>query len=88
IHNEQTVEVLDSEQVETAFDELPLHCFSDRIQGRHPLALVKGTPDAESVTTVRVHVQDPMRDLLTLRQPGSSSRALNDALAEVAAADA
>jgi len=29
-----------------------------------------------------------MRDLLTLRQPGSSSWALNDALAEVAAADA
>ncbi|MDI4659869.1 MULTISPECIES: bifunctional 3,4-dihydroxy-2-butanone-4-phosphate synthase/GTP cyclohydrolase II [Cobetia] len=88
IHNEQTVEVLDSEQVETAFGELTLHCFSDRIQGRHHLALVKGTPNAESLTTVRVHVQDPMRDLLTLRQPGSSSWALNDALAEVAAADA
>ncbi|WP_405278453.1 bifunctional 3,4-dihydroxy-2-butanone-4-phosphate synthase/GTP cyclohydrolase II [Cobetia sp. Ld8] len=88
IHNEQTVEVLDSEQVETAFGELTLHCFSDRIQGRHHLALVKGTPDAESLTTVRVHVQDPMRDLLTLRQQGSSSWALNDALAEVAAADA
>lgn len=89
INNEQTVEVLDSEEVETAFGPLTLHCFSDRIQGRHHLALVKGTPTVDALTTVRVHVQDPMRDLLTLRQPGStSSWALNDALSEVAAADA
>ncbi|MDI6002758.1 bifunctional 3,4-dihydroxy-2-butanone-4-phosphate synthase/GTP cyclohydrolase II [Cobetia marina] len=88
IHNEQTVEVLDSEQVETAFGELTLHCFSDRIQGRHHLALVKGTPTPDALTTVRVHVEDPMRDLLTLRQPGSSSWALHDALSQVATADA
>ncbi|WP_192034856.1 bifunctional 3,4-dihydroxy-2-butanone-4-phosphate synthase/GTP cyclohydrolase II [Halomonas sp. YLGW01] len=87
IHTEQTVDHLEASPVETAYGELTLHVFRDSIQGAHHLALVKGTPRAEEPTTVRVHLADTLRDILTLTRPGSQSWTAQKALAEIADAD-
>ncbi|MCH4563438.1 bifunctional 3,4-dihydroxy-2-butanone-4-phosphate synthase/GTP cyclohydrolase II [Halomonas sp. EGI 63088] len=87
IHNEQTVEPVEATPVNTAFGELTLHVFRDRIQGAHHLALVKGHPTPEALTTVRVHLADVMRDLLGLQQGEGGHWTTHSALAEVARAD-
>ncbi|WP_163560070.1 bifunctional 3,4-dihydroxy-2-butanone-4-phosphate synthase/GTP cyclohydrolase II [Halomonas sp. NO4] len=87
IHNEQTVEHLEARPVATAFGELTLHVFRDSIQSAHHLALVKGRPHPDSLTTVRVHLADVMRDLLALQKGESGSWTAHSALEEVAAAE-
>ncbi|WP_106478724.1 bifunctional 3,4-dihydroxy-2-butanone-4-phosphate synthase/GTP cyclohydrolase II [Phytohalomonas tamaricis] len=87
IHNEHTVERVETQAVETAYGAFTLHCFYDRIQGAHHLALTKGSFRADVPTTVRVHIADPLRDLLTLKKEGSHSWTAQDAIREIAAAD-
>ncbi|MDV6317541.1 bifunctional 3,4-dihydroxy-2-butanone-4-phosphate synthase/GTP cyclohydrolase II [Chromohalobacter sp. HP20-39] len=88
IHHERTVEEVERTLVDTAFGELTLHVFRDRIQNAHHLALVKGTPYNETPTTVRVHIADTLRDLLMLSKPESHSWTASSALAEIAEAKA
>ena len=87
IHNEQTVEHVEATPVNTAFGELTLHVFRDSIQGAHHLALVKGRPSPETATTVRVHLADAMRDLLSLQKGDSAQWNAHQAIAEVARAE-
>ncbi|MCK2184437.1 bifunctional 3,4-dihydroxy-2-butanone-4-phosphate synthase/GTP cyclohydrolase II [Halomonas getboli] len=87
IHNEQTVESLESMPVQTPHGELMLHVFRDRIQGAHHLALVKGRPHPEALTTVRVHLSNVMRDLLQLQKGEHDSWTAHEAIAEVARAE-
>ncbi|UYG06812.1 bifunctional 3,4-dihydroxy-2-butanone-4-phosphate synthase/GTP cyclohydrolase II [Halomonas sp. M4R1S46] len=87
IHNEQTVEPRESMPVQTPHGELTLHVFRDRIQGAHHLALVKGHPHPEALTTVRVHLANVMRDLLSLQKGEGGSWAAHEAVAEVARAE-
>lgn len=87
IHNEQTVEHLEATPVSTAFGELTLHVFRDGIQNAHHLALVKGRPHPESLTTVRVHLADVMRDLLALQKGEGGSWTAHSALNEIARAE-
>ncbi|MBB3231105.1 bifunctional 3,4-dihydroxy-2-butanone-4-phosphate synthase/GTP cyclohydrolase II [Halomonas stenophila] len=87
IHNEQTVEPQESMPVQTPHGELTLHVFRDRIQGAHHLALVKGHPHPEALTTVRVHLANVMRDLLSLQRGEGGSWAAHEAVAEVARAE-
>ncbi|RTR07183.1 bifunctional 3,4-dihydroxy-2-butanone-4-phosphate synthase/GTP cyclohydrolase II [Halomonas nitroreducens] len=87
IHNEQTVEPQESMPVQTPHGELTLHVFRDRIQGAHHLALVKGHPHPEALTTVRVHLANVMRDLLSLQKGEGGSWAAHEAVAEVARAE-
>ncbi|MDN3558237.1 bifunctional 3,4-dihydroxy-2-butanone-4-phosphate synthase/GTP cyclohydrolase II [Halomonas maura] len=87
IHNEQTVEPQESMPVQTPHGELTLHVFRDRIQGAHHLALVKGHPHPEALTTVRVHLANVMRDLLSLHKGEGGSWAAHEAVAEVARAE-
>ncbi|NWN83891.1 MAG: bifunctional 3,4-dihydroxy-2-butanone-4-phosphate synthase/GTP cyclohydrolase II [Halomonas sp.] len=84
IHNEQTVDHVEATQVQTAYGELTLHVFRDSIQGAHHLALVKGRPNPEAPTTVRVHLADTMRDLLCLHKGESGHWTSHRAIAEVA----
>lgn len=88
MHNEQTVEHLEATQVMTAHGEMTLHVFRDSIQGAHHLALVTGSPRAETPTTVRVHLADTLRDLLTLTKSDSRSWTAQGALGEIAKAEA
>ncbi|MFY0991084.1 bifunctional 3,4-dihydroxy-2-butanone-4-phosphate synthase/GTP cyclohydrolase II [Halomonas sp. C05BenzN] len=87
IHNEQTVEPVEATPVQTAFGELSLHVFRDSIQGAHHLALVKGRPTPETLTTVRVHLADVMRDLLGLQKGEAGHWTTHSALEEVARAE-
>ncbi|HSP59197.1 MAG TPA: bifunctional 3,4-dihydroxy-2-butanone-4-phosphate synthase/GTP cyclohydrolase II [Halomonas sp.] len=87
IHNEQTVEPVESTPVQTAFGELTLHLFRDRIQGAHHLALVKGQPTPETPTTVRVHLADTLRDLLGLQKGEGGHWSTHAALEEIARVD-
>jgi 3,4-dihydroxy 2-butanone 4-phosphate synthase/GTP cyclohydrolase II len=87
IHNEQTVEPVEASPVRTAFGELTLHVFRDRIQGAHHLALVKGRPSPDALTTVRVHLADTLRDLLGLQKEEGANWTTWRALEEVAQAD-
>ena len=88
IHNEQTIDHVESTQVQTSFGALDLHVFRDSIQGAHHLALVKGRPSPEVPTTVRVHLADVMRDLLCLQKGDNASWSASGAIAEVANAEA
>ncbi|MBD3898125.1 3,4-dihydroxy-2-butanone-4-phosphate synthase [Halomonas sp. ML-15] len=88
IHNEQTIDHVESTQVQTSVGEFDLHVFRDGIQGVHHLALVKGRPSPEIPTTVRVHLADVMRDLLCLQKGDTPSWSASGAIAEVARAEA
>ncbi|WP_416137685.1 bifunctional 3,4-dihydroxy-2-butanone-4-phosphate synthase/GTP cyclohydrolase II [Halomonas sp. HK25] len=87
IHNEQTVQHVEATPVHTAYGELTLHVFRDSIQGAHHLALVKGRPSPDTPTTVRVHLADAMRDLLSLQKGDSAQWNSHRAIAEVARAE-
>ncbi|WP_290789655.1 bifunctional 3,4-dihydroxy-2-butanone-4-phosphate synthase/GTP cyclohydrolase II [Halomonas sp.] len=87
IHNEQTVQHVEATPVQTAHGELTLHVFRDSIQGAHHLALVKGRPNPDTPTTVRVHLADAMRDLLSLQKGESAQWNSHRAIAEVARAE-
>lgn len=84
IHNEQTVQHVEATPVHTAHGELTLHVFRDSIQGAHHLALVKGRPSPDTPTTVRVHLADAMRDLLSLQKGEGVQWNSHRAIAEVA----
>ncbi|GAA5174753.1 bifunctional 3,4-dihydroxy-2-butanone-4-phosphate synthase/GTP cyclohydrolase II [Modicisalibacter zincidurans] len=88
MHTEQTIEHVESQPVETAFGPMTLNVFHDRIQGAHHLALVKGEPTPDAATTVRVHLADSLRDLLTLQKAERSNWTAHHALAKIAAAEA
>jgi 3,4-dihydroxy 2-butanone 4-phosphate synthase / GTP cyclohydrolase II len=87
IHNEQTVEQVESTLVDTAYGKLTLNLFHDRIQNAHHVALVKGNPSPEALTTVRVHLADTMRDLLGLQKSENRSWTTHSALQEIAAVE-
>ncbi|GHB25235.1 bifunctional 3,4-dihydroxy-2-butanone-4-phosphate synthase/GTP cyclohydrolase II [Salinicola rhizosphaerae] len=85
--NERTVDAVESSEVTTAFGEMTLHVFHDRIQDTHHLALVTGTPERSKPTTVRVHGGDALGDILTLCR-GDSHWTAYTALEEIARAEA
>ncbi|MCM2131877.1 bifunctional 3,4-dihydroxy-2-butanone-4-phosphate synthase/GTP cyclohydrolase II [Larsenimonas rhizosphaerae] len=86
--NEKTVEPAGEEVVETTLGEFRLHRFFDTTLDTHHLALVKGTPTPDTITTVRVHVSDPLRDLLMLKRSGQRTGwNAQEALMEVARAE-
>ncbi|WP_447926399.1 MULTISPECIES: bifunctional 3,4-dihydroxy-2-butanone-4-phosphate synthase/GTP cyclohydrolase II [unclassified Vreelandella] len=86
--NEQTVDLIETTPVSTTHGELTLHVFRDRLQGSHHLALVKGRPVPEEITTVRVHLADTLRDVLGLTQASSYRWHAHRALDEIATAEA
>lgn len=62
--NEQTVERVRDDTLETVFGTFRALTYRDRLQGATHLALVKGEPAPDEPTLTRVHVPDPIRDLL------------------------
>ncbi|CAM3830902.1 bifunctional 3,4-dihydroxy-2-butanone-4-phosphate synthase/GTP cyclohydrolase II [Vreelandella rituensis] len=87
IVNEQTIDHLEATPVSTIHGDLTLHVFRDRIQGAHHLALVKGQPQPEQPTTVRVHLADTLRDLLGLLKNDGRRWDGHRALDEIAASE-
>lgn len=87
ILHERTVSEERVEEVDTVYGRMALHVFHDDVMGGHHMALVKGLPSPEALTTVRVHVQDTLRDVLGLKSPDGSRWSGLEALREVAEAE-
>lgn len=83
IINEQTVDHVEALPQPTAFGEMTLHVFRDRIQGAHHLALVNGQPSPDQPTTVRVHLADTLRDIMGLMKDGKQRWGAQRSLAEI-----
>ncbi len=84
--NEHTVERVDERAIETRFGPFRLITYRDRIGRELHFALVRGQPDPTRATLVRVHVQNPLADVLHWER-ADFGVAVTDALELIAEAD-
>lgn len=70
--NERTVEQIRRERFPTLYGEFDLVLFKDLIDGQSHIALVKGDVSTVDAPFVRVHVADPLRDLMLAIKEKSS----------------
>ena len=82
---EHTVERVDERDIETAFGAFRLVTYRDRLTHDLHFALVRGHLEADTPALVRVHVKNPLADVLQWRRPDFGV-ALSDALAAIAKA--
>lgn len=69
METEKSVEHQSSHDIDTDFGKFRLHTYRDTIEGHLHLALVRGEVDAATPFLVRVHVQNPLNDVLTIHRP-------------------
>jgi len=69
--NENTLERTCSREIETTFGAFTLHTYLDKATDIVHHALVKGELNVAEPVYVRVHAPDPVRDFLTLVEPGA-----------------
>ena len=86
LQTEKTVERVSSHEVDTDFGAFRLHCYRDSIEDRLHMALVRGNPSPEDPFLVRVHVQNPLRDALSIHRE-DFGLPLRTAMSEIAAHD-
>jgi 3,4-dihydroxy 2-butanone 4-phosphate synthase/GTP cyclohydrolase II len=67
--NEHTVERIDSREIPTRFGAFTLHTYRDRLSHELHFALVRGEIHADQPTLVRVHVKNPLADVLHWQRP-------------------
>ena len=84
MQTEKTIELVSSHGVETDFGPFTLHTYRDTIEGRLHLALMRGRAAANEPFLVRVHVQNPLSDVLSMHR-ADFGLPLRTALAEVTA---
>lgn len=80
---EHTVERVDAREIETEHGPFRLLSYRDRLTRAVHFALLRGEPDADAPTLVRVHVQNPLADALHWRRPDFGP-AVGDVLAAIA----
>lgn len=85
LENEHTVERVDERLIDTAHGPFRLVSYRDRLSRDLHFALVHGQPKADTPTLVRVHVKNPLSDVLQWRRADFGVSA-GEALAAVAAA--
>jgi len=85
LENEKKVECLSTHDVETDHGPFTLYAYKDHIEHRLHLALVRGGIDPEQPTLVRVHVQNPLSDVLGIHRD-DFGLPLRVAMREIAAA--
>ncbi|HVL01443.1 MAG TPA: 3,4-dihydroxy-2-butanone-4-phosphate synthase, partial [Dongiaceae bacterium] len=79
--NEKTIEQTRCEKFPTHFGDFQLYLFRDLIEGRTHTALVKGDlRNSQAAPFVRVHLADPLRDLLHAVKEDSSGWSLSRSL--------
>ena len=79
--NETTVERESEQSVQTEAGEFNLITYRDTVHGLSHLAFVKGSPQADKPTVVRVHIADPARDLAGVLTPsGKQGWSMNKAM--------
>jgi 3,4-dihydroxy 2-butanone 4-phosphate synthase/GTP cyclohydrolase II len=84
MQTERSIEHVSRHEVETDFGPFTLHTYRDTIEGRLHLALMRGEPDPESAFLVRVHVQNPLSDVLSIKRT-DFGLPVRTALSEIAA---
>lgn len=67
LRNERSVERVMAQPVQTELGEFMLYAYEDRVSQDVHLALTRGQLRGEEPPLVRVHVVDPLRDLLGIR---------------------
>jgi 3,4-dihydroxy 2-butanone 4-phosphate synthase / GTP cyclohydrolase II len=67
LRNERSVERVAEQPVQTELGEFMLYAYEDRVSQDVHLALTRGQLRGEAPPLVRVHVGDPLRDLLGIR---------------------
>jgi 3,4-dihydroxy 2-butanone 4-phosphate synthase/GTP cyclohydrolase II len=67
LRNERSVERVKAQPVQTELGEFMLYAYEDRVSQEVHLALARGKLRGEEPPLVRVHVVDPLRDLLGIR---------------------
>ncbi len=82
METEKSVEHASSHDVNTDFGPFRLHTYRDTIEGRLHLALMRGTVRPDEPFLVRVHVQNPLSDVLTINR-ADFGMPLRTALAEI-----
>jgi 3,4-dihydroxy 2-butanone 4-phosphate synthase / GTP cyclohydrolase II len=87
LQTEHTVERVDERDVDTEHGSFRLVTYRDRIARDLHFALVRGEPHPDAPVLVRVHVKNPLSDLLRLRR-ADLGLSLASALAEIARCDA
>ena len=83
LETERSVECLSSSEVETDFGPFKLLTYRDSINDELHLALLKGEVDPAEPMLVRVHVQNPLSDVLSIKRD-DFGLPLRLAMAEVA----
>jgi 3,4-dihydroxy 2-butanone 4-phosphate synthase/GTP cyclohydrolase II len=68
MQTEKTIEHVSAHDVQTDFGAFRLHAYRDTIEGRLHLALLRGEVDPTSPFLVRVHVQNPLSDVLSIHR--------------------
>jgi 3,4-dihydroxy 2-butanone 4-phosphate synthase/GTP cyclohydrolase II len=66
--NEMTVERLSSCHMPTEFGDFTLYSFQDTVNGQVHMALAMGNIEPDQETVVRVHMADPLNDLLNSKR--------------------
>jgi 3,4-dihydroxy 2-butanone 4-phosphate synthase/GTP cyclohydrolase II len=64
LENEQNVDRIAEQQIDTAYGEFTLYCFEDHVNRAVHVALVKGDLSASDNPLVRVHLQDTLGDVI------------------------
>jgi len=85
LESEHTVERVDERNITTAHGPFKLVTYRDRVSRDLHFALVHGQPQADTPTLVRVHVRNPLSDVLQWQRADFGVSA-GEALAAVAAA--
>jgi 3,4-dihydroxy 2-butanone 4-phosphate synthase/GTP cyclohydrolase II len=64
LENEQNVERISEQQIDTEYGEFTLYCFEDHVNRAVHVALVKGDLSTTDNPLVRVHLQDTLGDVI------------------------
>jgi 3,4-dihydroxy 2-butanone 4-phosphate synthase/GTP cyclohydrolase II len=86
METEKSVKHVSTHDVVTDFGPFTLHTYRDLIEDRLHLALMRGVASPDDPFLVRVHVQNPLSDVLSI-QRADFGMPLRTALAQIDAAD-
>ena len=85
ITNERTISRCEEVPFKSEYGEFDLVAFKDSVHGVTHIALVKGPVKPDAVTQVRVHIENPLKDVFSAKQ--THSWPIADALKRIAEAD-
>jgi len=68
METEKSVDHISTHEVDTDFGPFTLHAYRDQIEDRLHLALMRGVASPETPFLVRVHVQNPLNDVLSIHR--------------------